>query len=236
MNINKEGNISIKTVIKSRAGIDFWTSILKISLIKTEEQIASVLISHYHIQLEEEMIKRALTTQMFEFIRNIWRFKKNFYIKDGVKTKFTFKYLFDAIIKHCDDQATTKINEVIDWKLSSDGEDVLLALLQCNMDTIATNWADTYFEPERKDELFKFAVKNENELFMKFALKEAKFDHTVVDNHDNIDMILTYIEKGFKFSYGWNILIYCNFSKWKMINNRRLINIISRINTDPDEK
>lgn len=95
-----------------------------------------------------------------------------------------------------------KINEVIDWRLSSDGEDVLLALLQCNMDTIATNCADIYFEPESRNNLFKFAVKNENELFMKFALKQAKFDHSVVDNPENIDMILTYIEKGFKFSYG----------------------------------
>ena len=236
MNLNKTGGINIKTVLLSRAGMEFWTSVLKISLIKTEEQISSVLIAEYHVQLEEEMIKRALTTQMFEFIKNIWKFKKNYYIKDGVRSKFSFKFLFDAIIRHWDDQATTRINEVIDWKLPSDGEDVLLALLEWNMDTIATNWAEMYFEPENKNNLFKFALRNENEMFMKFALKEAKFDNTVVDNQENITKILEYMEKGFKFSFCWNILIYSNFGKWRTEDNRRLVNILSRVNTDSDEK
>ena len=74
----KEGGLNIKTVIKSRAGIVFCTSVLKVLLIKTEEQIASVLISHYHIQLDQDLLRRALSVQMFEFFRNTWRFKKNF--------------------------------------------------------------------------------------------------------------------------------------------------------------
>ena len=64
----------------SDVGLAFNTNILKIALNFKEEKIASVLIAEYKVDMQEEMIIRAIkTTQMF-FLRCVWSFNKNYEI------------------------------------------------------------------------------------------------------------------------------------------------------------
>lgn len=88
-----------KHAMKTRAGQSLCTNALKIALIDQEEKMASVLLVEYNIKLERDMITRALVTEKFDFLHNMWLFKKNYI--EGVNNKkeyLSFDYLFKRII------------------------------------------------------------------------------------------------------------------------------------------
>ena len=120
-----------KYAIKTKAGITLCTNALKISLINKEEKIASVLLVEYKVKTEEDMITRALATQKFEFLRNMWLFKKNYIEYSEEKKKyFSFDYLFKRIIHIWEDKSKERIDEVTGWKIRPDDENMLLSLLK----------------------------------------------------------------------------------------------------------
>lgn len=69
----------IKSLLQnSSVALGFNTNILRIALNYKEEKIASVLVAEYFVEVQEEMIIRAIkTTQMF-FLRCVWSFNKNY--------------------------------------------------------------------------------------------------------------------------------------------------------------
>jgi len=57
------------------------------------------LLVEYKVKLEKDMITRALVTEKFEFLHNMWLFKKNYIeLSNNKKEHLTFDYLFKRII------------------------------------------------------------------------------------------------------------------------------------------
>lgn len=50
------------------------TNILKIALQKEEEKIACVITAYYEIDLQEEMIIRAITNNNYQWLMYVWAF------------------------------------------------------------------------------------------------------------------------------------------------------------------
>jgi hypothetical protein len=86
------------------------------------------------------------------------------------------------------------------------------------------------------EELFMYALDNENDQFMKYALQESFFNIKILEKDEIINKILNLLEKGSKIEYCLNILLYANFAKWKMVHNNKLVNIINRIVLENDQK
>lgn len=63
---------------KSKIGMAFNTNVLRIALNFDEEKIASVLVADFKVQMEEEMILRAIKTKQMYFIYCVFAFNKNY--------------------------------------------------------------------------------------------------------------------------------------------------------------
>lgn len=70
-----------------------------------------------------------------------------------------------------------RIRAICDWRLKS-SENFLLAMLINRQDVIACDYVH-FFLRDAKVELFQFALRNQNEHFLKFALNEAIFGANV---------------------------------------------------------
>ena len=70
--------------------------------------------------------------------------------------------------------------------------------------------------------LFIFAIKNENEVFIKYALQETIFSLSMLTNSEIIEEILKTLESGARIELCFNILIYTDFSRWRRRDIDRL--------------
>ena len=52
-------------------------SIAKLLLWKKEEKLACLLAAYYKIAVDEELIKKAIELEMYEFLNFLWAFRKN---------------------------------------------------------------------------------------------------------------------------------------------------------------
>lgn len=103
--INKDYNFEdittlrkFKHAMKTKAGVNLCTNAIKVALIDLEDKIASVLLVEYQVKLEREMITRALITDKFDFLHNMWKFQKNYVEENGKKVYITFDVLFKRIL------------------------------------------------------------------------------------------------------------------------------------------
>lgn len=135
---------------------------------------------------------------MFEFMKYMWRFNKNFYYSGSKMIPFTYKDFFNLIKKWNQNSFTTRIKEVADWKLQIEGENMLLALLQANMDQIACSNTQ-FYSFDCTIELFFYALDNDNEVFLKYSMKEGTFSSlNLFEKQEVIDKLFIYIENGVK--------------------------------------
>ena len=95
LDVDQEYNFKdIKTIrkfkyaMKTKAGQSLCTNALKIALIDQEEKMASVLLIEYKINLERDMVTRALVTEKFDFLHNMWLFNKNYIKKINNKKEY----------------------------------------------------------------------------------------------------------------------------------------------------
>lgn len=224
------------------------TTGLVVSLLHPDEVFCCMLAMHYPLRLEREYIKRAVTMEMFNFLHYLWVLEKNFVHEDEEKEKkeskshlpekeperLSYKELFDYIIQALPESANIRIKEISDWRLSIKGENMLLALCQCNMDAIACS-AAPFYPYDASDQLFNLCIDNENEVFMKYALQESLFDLKLLEHDNVISNILTTIEKGQRLDLCFNVLTYANFSKWSIKHNKKLVYNMNRIVIENDE-
>lgn len=109
----------------------------------------------YPVKVEESMLSGAVAGEMFNFIHYMWKFNKNKYYKKGEWNTFSYKELFDLINKTSNEKASARINEIADWRLVIKGENMLLALCQCNLDSVACSNAQ-FYSFDATEELFLF--------------------------------------------------------------------------------
>ena len=80
------------------------------------------------------------------------------------------------ILEYCEEEAIQNIKIMVEWKLTISKESVLQSLLKHRQDQIAAEFCHNYAEHEDSGEvLFKYAVNNANEYFLKYALKNSFF-------------------------------------------------------------
>jgi hypothetical protein len=194
----EDSDFNIKTIMQCISSEHFFSNLITIALLAKEEIIASVIIVDYPCRVDESTVKLAINSEMFDFMKFMWRFQKNYYYIGQKKVTFTYKTFFDFIIKWNQNNFTTRIKEVADWKLQVEGENLLLALLQANMDQIACSNIQFYHFDVNLD-LFYWALDNDNEVFLKYSMKEGVFSSfNIFEKQEVIDKLFGYIEKGVK--------------------------------------
>jgi hypothetical protein len=194
----EDPDFNIKTIMQSISSEHFCTNLITIALLAKEEIIASVVIVDYPCRVDESTVKLAINSEMFDFMKYMWRFQKNYYYVGQKKIDFTYKTFFDFIKKWNQNNYTTRIKEVADWNLQVEGENLLLALLQANMDQIACSNIQ-FYHFDVNIELFYWAIDNDNEVFLKYSMKEGVFSSfNIFEKQEVIDKLFGFIEKGVK--------------------------------------
>lgn len=76
---------NVKELLRQRdeeenfAGVAFNTNVLRIALNEREENIAKVLVTYYQVEIDKDMIIRAIKTrQIKDFLYCVWAFNKNY--------------------------------------------------------------------------------------------------------------------------------------------------------------
>lgn len=165
----------------------------------------------------------------------MWEYKKN-YIEQPDKPRkyFDFDYLFKKILNICEDKAEERIDEVAGWKIKLENHNMFKSLLSNHMDTVACKYSDFYVEDATLD-LFLFAIRNENDIFIKHSLKEVIFTVKMIANVEVVEEILKNLEKGRKIELCLNILVYTDFSRWRQPEVKRLIDVFDSFVNGNDE-
>jgi len=81
------------------------------------------------------------------------------------------------------------------------------------MDKIACDYAGFYL-PDANIELLLFALRNGNEIFLKYALQESIFSSKNLADKNVVDEILTMLANNSRTEFLLNCLNFANFSQW----------------------
>lgn len=185
-----------KYALMTRAGEFFCTKVLRIALFRQEEKIASVILVEYSTILAEDLIEHAVRSKLFNYLHYMWVFEKNWmWGPNKKKIYFDFDYLFKMIQDNCDEKVQEKIDQVTGWKIRVKGFNMLRSLLKNNMDVVACKYSNFYIRDATED-LLLFAMKNENEIFLKHALKDIIFSVNMLCRDKVIAMQLDFIKRG----------------------------------------
>lgn len=90
------------------------TNVLKMAIEKDEEKLACIITAYYEVELNEDMIIKALTSENFEWLFFVWAFDKNYIgLRHKAESLFiTFEQLFDLVKKNYHEDRT-KVTERI---------------------------------------------------------------------------------------------------------------------------
>lgn len=101
-------------------------------------------------------------------------------------TVFTFDWLFKNVIEFCQDDADQRIRQIAQLFRFESSENVLMSMLKNRQDMVAANYGNNYrycvqlkeYDAEKEEEVFTcelllFAFKNQNEIFLKYAFRDA---------------------------------------------------------------
>ena len=254
----------LKDILRSKVGTPFCTNVLRIALNRKEEVIASVIIANYHINLDEKMIIRAIKTNQMQFLYCVWAFNKNYERQLDVERlnqsedsseassqdsqgnivpfnrakyrTYTYDFLFKKILEFCPDDYVPRIRQIASWGLKS-SENFLLSLLINRQDVIATD--EDFIKLYQQDatfDLMVFAIRNQNEVFLKFALSDSIFGSDFFENQKVREEILNNIELKAKTEFYLNILLFADFSRWPQRDLDLFITCLEEITSEAHEK
>lgn len=208
-------------------GTPFTTNILRIALNQKETRIAQTLASDYQIFNTEATMIRAIKTRQLDFLYSIYAFNQNYEKLIGEEEDalsesdhrsdddaenryrvFTFDWLFKTMVEYCsEEQSEVKeknaeecIIEVCKWRLNS-SENILKSLLINRFDKIAALHGDSrYVDGDKDQEVFLFALQNENEQFLKYSFRDhptnaALYTSDVFKSTEKVNVIEKILEQ-----------------------------------------
>ena len=86
---------------------------------------------------------------------------------------YTFDKLFKLILQYCPDSYIPKIRKITSYGILT-SENYLMALLINRQDAIAADKRFIkHYGHDLNEQLFRFAIRNQNEQFLKFALSQS---------------------------------------------------------------
>lgn len=145
--------------------------------------LACVITAFYEVVVEQEMIIKALAMDNYRWLLFLWVFEKN-YIGPRLREdahRISYEQLFDLILKQHNEnpmEAESHIKEVLDWKILTEDDNVLVGLLVHGQDAIAIDYMGYYSDYLDKD-LFIACLKQGNNVFLQKALLVAAFDKLI---------------------------------------------------------
>ena len=119
------------------------------------------------------------------------------------------------------------------WELKSN-ENILQSLLINGKDMMAANYGHTQ-QQHANDGLLKFAIDNENEVFLKYAFRYEVFDGAILCTANNITYLMEVLRDGTKTELMLNVLIFCDFGAWKPCSIEDFLDFLGEI-VDPDKE
>ena len=149
-------------------------------------------------------------------------------------TTFTYDYLLSAIVDYSNSKESIdeKVKQVAQWKLRSN-ENFLMSMLINRHDMIAAEYGEFYpscIEGENGHLLLKYAISNSNEIFLKYAFKNALFpDFITKENSERVEELLSILNQGTQVELILNIFIYADIENWNNTHMREFINIAQNI-------
>ena len=182
----------LKGYMREKVGSPFATNVLRIALNFKEITIASMLVSKYDIQLDKQMLIRAIKSNQMQFIYCVYAFNKNYeritdnedgQISDDSAYEssddengdpkplkntdkyytYTFDVLFKLILQHCPDSYLPKIRNIAGFNILT-SENFLMSLLINRQDVIAADKRFIkHYGHDLTAELMVFAIRNQNE-------------------------------------------------------------------------
>jgi hypothetical protein len=182
------------------------------------------------VDLDEKMVIRAIKINAMSFLYCVWAFNKNFRRENATSAKddttsrkssqsepkekryttYTFNFLIKAVLEHCPDDHAPRIRAICDWRLDST-ENFLMAMLINRQDVIACDFAN-YFLTDCNEKLFRFALRNQNEIFLKYALNEALFSEQMFQVKEIREEIMTMIRLKSKTEFILNVCLFADLA------------------------
>ena len=110
---------------------------------------------------------------------------------------FTYNFLLKNIVDYSNNKQVLndRVEKVANWKLRS-SESFLQSMLINRQDRIAADYAE-FYQIDINVDLLKLAIRNSNEIFLKYTFKNGHFDdYLTKDNPDLIQYILSILKQG----------------------------------------
>jgi hypothetical protein len=170
------------------------------------------------------MIIRAIKINAMSFLYCVWAFNKNYCrIKSKLSTidsdsernpdkyqTYTFNYLIKTVLEHCPDDHAPRIRAICDWRLKS-SENFLMAMLMNRQDVIACEYANYYLRDAKK-KLFRFALRNQNEIFLKYALNNSIFGESLFKQEKIKKELMDMLKLKTKTEFVLNVCLFADMS------------------------
>jgi hypothetical protein len=102
---------------------------------------------------------------------------------------------------------------IADWKLEQ-SENFMMSLLINRQDDIAKLYIHHYLNEVSDSTLMLFALRNNNETFMKHALKESLFGMQFLSEAAVVAEMLYLLSTRGKTEFILNTMLYANFAQW----------------------
>lgn len=211
------------------------------------------------------MLVRAIKTNQLHFLYCVWAFNKNYervletaadqisdesdydssededgnpkpYDKSGKYRTFTFDRLFKLILEYCPDTYLPKIRAVTGFGLFS-SENFIMSLLINRQDVIASDHRYIKaFAHDLTKELMVFAIRNQNEYFLRFTLFNQFLGGNILNQKVVRDEILEQLATKSKTEFLLNILIFTDFSRWPQTDLNTFIDHLDEMTGEPHEQ
>jgi hypothetical protein len=85
------------------------------------------------------------------------------------------------------------------------------------------------------DDLLKFAINNENEVFLKYAFRLEVFPAKILSSSLIITFLMDVLQDGTKTELMLNVLIFCDFGSWSHNQIQDFIDFLGEM-VDPDKE
>lgn len=99
---------------------------------------------------------------------------------------------------------------------------------------IAAEYGHTQ-EQHANNDLLKFAIDNENEVFLKYAFRLEVFDASILCKSEMIVYLMEVLRDGTKTELMLNVLIFCDFGEWKAPQIEDFLEFLEEM-VDPDKE
>lgn len=126
---------------------------------------------------------------------------------------FTFDYLIKHLLDYGEEQGEARVRQMAFWRLRTT-ENLLKSLLKHHMDVVANEVAIFYIDDAGED-LLLFALRNFNEIFLKYALRTSIIGSNLMVRPEVIDPILEIFSRGSRSELLLNVLLFSDFTRWK---------------------